>query len=486
MLFSKVEYCMEEEEATSIIDENLISVADLQENKATMDDAIASTLNDADTSKNSMQSTKQQLDPSFTPILILCFLVTLLSALDRVAMSIAILPISKEYAFSETIKGNIASAVSYGYGLAIVPIGLAVSVASSRVLMMGGVALWSVATLGTPMMVELSNTGAEAFLFPLLAIRGVMGAAEATVLPTMQRILANWVPPEKKASILGTILAGFQVGTLSAYIVSPLVMDAMQGIDGSPEGVEGWRGLFYVYGMAGLLWMVPWWLFAKDAPESNRLLRSDEECQETFVNSMREDDASLVFEDCVIDSDGSLATNANLQCDTPFDGVKSLLQSAPWKGFVSSKGAWAMTLAHAAKNWELYNLLAWTPTFFSEQYGLNIKESALFSVVPSLCGMAGGLTAGNVADYILVTLEQDETDKQSMDDKRTHVRKVIQSIALLGPAVCLYLLSNLPEEATTAQFLLGGAVGLQAFDAAGFGAATQDKAGTRWSGLLYR
>ena len=51
--------------------------------------------------------------------------------------------------------------------------------------------------------------------------------------------------------------------------------------------------------------------------------------------------------------------------------------------------------------------------------------------------------------------------------------------------MCLYLLSNLPEHASTAQILLGGAVGLQAMDAAGFGAATQEKAGERWSGLLY-
>eukprot|EP00956_Cyclotella_meneghiniana_P044518 scaffold321433_cov139-Cyclotella_meneghiniana.AAC.1 len=346
---------------------------------------------------------------------------------------------------------------------------------------MGGVALWSLATLGTPYMVETSNAGASVFLLPLLAARGVMGAAEAVVLPTMQRILANWVPPEKKASILGTILAGFSVGTLSAYILSPIVMDAMQGIDGSPEGIDGWRGLFYVYGMLGLLWMIPWWFLAKDAPDSNLSILQAEECQETLVNSMTDDDASLVLDECSI----GVSTINNANRENPLYVVKSLLQSAPWKDILLSKGVWAMTLAHAAKNWELYNLLAWTPTFFSEHYGLNIKESALFSVVPSICGMVGGLTAGNVADYILIRLEKDAIDGQDINHMRTQVRKVVQSIALLGPAVCLYSLSSLPEQATTAQFLLGGAVGLQAFDVAGFGAATQDKAGSKWSGLLY-
>jgi sugar phosphate permease len=399
-------------------------------------------------------------------------------------MSIAILSISEEYGFSETIKGDIASAVSYGYGLAILPIGMAVSVVSSRVLMMGGVMLWSLATLGTPIMVEISNAGANIFLLPLLAVRGVMGAAEAVVLPTMQRVLANWVPSEKKASVLGTVLAGFQVGTLSAYVGSPFVMDVMQGIDGGPDGIDGWRGLFYVYGMLGLMWMIPWWLLAKDAPESRRPLVASEDCQESLINTMIADDASLVLEECDFDVITSRDINV-FKRQNSFEAVISVLQSAPWGDFVKSKGVWGMTLAHAAKNWELYNLLAWTPTFFSEQYGLNVKESALFSVVPSVCGMVGGLTAGNVADYVLLKLEQDETDGKSNDEKRTQVRKTVQSIALLGPAVCLFLLSNLPEHATTAQFLLGGAVGLQAFDVAGFGAATQDKAGPRWSGLLY-
>lgn len=108
--------------------------------------------------------------------------------------------------------------------------------------------------------------------------------------------------------------------------------------------------------------------------------------------------------------------------------------------------------------------------------------------------MIGGLTAGNLADFILVKAVGDNDSKVGLDsqekelyaiEKRTQVRKLFQGIALLGPAACLTLLSNIPEDVTTAQILLGGAVGLQAFDAAGFGAATQEKAGERWAGLLY-
>ena len=123
---------------------------------------------------------------------------------------------------------------------------------------------------------------------------------------------------------------------------------------------------------------------------------------------------------------------------------------------------------------------------------MNVRESASFSVLPSVCGMVGGLAAGNAADYALFKLAGDGADGDGGDrddddvaEKRTRVRKLFQSIALLGPAACLHALSDLPPDAGAAQVLLGGAAGLQAFDAAGFGAAAQEKSGKKWAGLLY-
>jgi len=449
------------------------------------DERSLSNINSINSYPQPPETTNQQtIDSEFYPILALCFCVTLLSALDRVAMSIAILPISAEFGYSETIKGQISSAVSYGYGAAILPIGLAVSVTSARMLMMVGVFLWSTATLCTPIMAELSS---GSILLPLLTIRALMGAAEAVVLPTMQRILANWVSPEKKATTLAIILSGFQLGTVSAYLVSPWLMDQMRGLDGGAADIEGWRGMFYLYGIAGLAWLLPWYFLAKDAPSTTsvNIVGKAEDCTETLVNTMIDDDASLVFQECpVADDVGETTKDAGGNSFKRIQDIQLLVQSAPWSDFFSSRGVWGMTLAHAAKNWELYNLLAWTPTFFSEQYGLNTKESAIYSIGPSLCGMIGGLTAGNLADFMLVKLSSGDSNNIATET-RTNVRKLFQSVALFGPATCLFLLSNLPEQATTAQILLGGAVGLQAMDAAGFGAAAQEKAGERWAGLLY-
>ena len=141
----------------------------------------------------------------YTLILVLCFFVTVLSALDRVAMSVALVPISAEFLLTDTVKGQISSVFSIGYGLAILPCGLLVAAASPRLVMAAGVALWSIATIGTPLaagliisggttLIEGADAGAAALtttfaaenVAPLLAVRAVMGGAESVVLPAVQ------------------------------------------------------------------------------------------------------------------------------------------------------------------------------------------------------------------------------------------------------------------------------------------------------------
>jgi ACS family sodium-dependent inorganic phosphate cotransporter len=367
----------------------------------------------------------------------LCWGVALLSALDRVAMSVAVLPMSSELGFTETIKGQVASMLSYGYGLAILPCGLLVACVSPRLLLGAGLFLWSLSTIMTP--ITAAAAGSDASLVPLFLARMSVGAAESAVLPSVQRLVSNWVSAEQKSLAMAFIFSGFQCGTITAYLLSPIVM----------EYANGWRGLFYVYGAVGLLYCVPWMLLSRDSPNTPSSKQAE---VEEIVNGLAVNGATT---------------------------KESSLQAAPWIDFVKSPAVWGMTLAHAANNWGLYNSLAWTPTFYAEQYGLSVRDSAFLAVLPSVAGAVGGLVAGTTADKIIQRME-------SPKDGLTRLRKIYQSIALCGPALCLATLStHIPEQPWVAQALLTGTVGLQAFNAAGYAAANQEKAGEKWTGLLY-
>ena len=105
-------------------------------------------------------------------IVFLCCFVGVISSLDRQAMSVAIVPMSKAMGYSDTIKGSISSVFSFGYTLALVPLGLAQQFVSARLIMAGGVIVWSSFTLLTPF---FAHEGVP----QLLAVRMVVGAAEA-------------------------------------------------------------------------------------------------------------------------------------------------------------------------------------------------------------------------------------------------------------------------------------------------------------------
>lgn len=232
---------------------------------------------------------------------------------------------------------------------------------------------------------------------------------------------------------LAFVFSGFQAGTIVALLASPILLDSW----------GDWRLLFYVYGGGSLLLLLPWLCLAHDSPASK---------------------------------ENSLASHSTQQPQTQLISTQ-----APWRQMIQSKGAWAICLAHSAKNWGNYLALAWTPTFYLEQYGIGVRDSAWMSVLPCLSGAVGGLIAGTTADAVVQRIK-DPLDVTA----RTKIRKAFQSIGLLVPALSLGLLAwEIPEQAWVAQLYLSINIGFLSFNTAGYDAANQEKCGPQWAGLLY-
>ncbi len=386
-------------------------------------------------------------------ILALLWITAFLASLDRVAMSVAFLPMSAEFLYSSTVKGTIASFFSVGYGLLILPAGLFVGNVSPKWAMMSGIAVWSLATLATPLV-------AGTALSTLMVARALVGAGESIVLPSTQRFLTVWTLQEEKSRgesplqlqssspcililirsllALSFVFSGFACGKIMAYIISPFILEAF-----------GWRSLFYVYGFVGTALLIPWWILGQDEPPSQSIAPAQTEKEDVSVS--------------------------------PFEQAMTICRDAPWKGMLQSKGVWAMTLAHCSRNWGLYNWLSWMPTFYSQQYSIGVKDSAWLSVLPGLAGIVGGIVAGIAADWTVQNMQD-----PSNEEEKTKIRNIFQSLGLLGPAAVMASMAwHIPDEAWLAQAGLAGVFGLQSFNAGGFEAASQEKAGPRWAGFLY-
>lgn len=80
----------------------------------------------------------------------------------------------------------------------------------------------------------------------------------------------------------------------------------------------------------------------------------------------------------------------------------------------------------------------WIPSYYNQNYGIDLKESATLSVFPWCCAIVATMIAGAVADAL------NSREVLSL----TQVRKVMQGIGSFGPAGCLFYLAWLDKVST--------------------------------------
>jgi len=132
-------------------------------------------------------------------------------------------------------------------------------------------------------------------------------------------------------------------------------------------------------------------------------------------------------------------------------------EEIPWRLIFSKAPVWAIIVGHFCNNWGLYVLLSWLPSYFSSQMGVNLRSVWVFVAPPWIAGFLCGNLAGWIADRMIAA-----------GYAITFTRKVIQTVAFLGPALALGALAT-TSDAVTAVVLLSIAIGLASFTFAGAG-----------------
>lgn len=309
----------------------------------------------------------------------MCFVAFMLCNMDRVNMSIAILPMAESFSWSSTTIGLVQSSFFWGYLLTQILGGVWADRFGGKVVLGFGVIWWSLATVLTPLAATLG-------LPALLAARACMGIGEGVAMPAMNNLLSKWVPIKERSRSLALVYSGMYTGSVLGLAVSPQMIHSF-----------GWPSVFYVFGIVGVVWWVWWNRRAFSSPSEDPLISSAE----------------------------SRYIARNTASQRP-------LTSIPWKELLSKPAVWALIASHFCHNWGTFILLTWMPTYYNQVLGLDLKSSGLFSVLPWIT-MA---VAANVGGWIADTLV-------SRGWSVTTVRKVMQSIGFLGPAFFLTQLSNI-------------------------------------------
>jgi MFS transporter, ACS family, glucarate transporter len=174
------------------------------------------------------------------------FVLSLITYVDRAAISSVKEPMAAELALDNAAVGLVFSVFALGYALGQVPSGWLADRLGPRSMLAGIVALWSILT---------ALTGAVGGLASMIVVRFLFGIAEAGAFPGMARAFYNWLPPEERGRANGIVFSGSRIGAALAF---PLMAWLL--------GRGDWRECFFWLAIPGLIWAALWAIAFRNHP----------------------------------------------------------------------------------------------------------------------------------------------------------------------------------------------------------------------------
>ncbi|NKB99186.1 MAG: MFS transporter [Pseudomonadales bacterium] len=310
----------------------------------------------------------------------LCFFAVFVCYIDRVNISIAIIPMAEEYGWGPGMQGWILSCFYFGYLTTQFLGGWLADRFGGKIVLAIGVIWWSVFTILTPPAAALGLT-------ILIMTRVLMGMGEGVTFPSIYALYGKWIPTRERARAMALTNSGIPIGQVAALVFAPIIAINW-----------GWQWIFYIFGAVGFIWYALWYFIVAKDPASHPKITSGE------VEEI---------------ATGLPPTNPDENAKTP---ILELFKSKP---------VWAIIVAHFCNNWSLYVLLSWLPTFVTQGLGVDFANSGIVSMVPHLVSFVFLNVAGQVADRMV---------QSGM--AVTRVRKICQTIGFGGISAALFVVGE--------------------------------------------
>ncbi|HEY5047056.1 MAG TPA: MFS transporter [Rhizomicrobium sp.] len=219
-----------------------------------------------------------------------------------------------------------------------------------------GLAIWSLATAATSFATSFAA---------LIALRLLLGLGESAAFPCSSKLLAEHLPSHRLGAANGLIGVGLALGPAFGTFVGGLAMARV-----------GWRPVFLLFGIASLLWLVPWLIATREA-------------------SRRADTAGK----------------------SPAPSFFAILRQ---------RGAWGASLGHFSANYAFYFFISWLPLYLVKARGFSVGQMAELGGVIYLVYAASAQVTGWLSDR---WMRAGATDSL--------VRKTFCVTAHVGTAACM-------------------------------------------------
>ncbi len=277
--------------------------------------------------------------------------------MDRTNVAVAGLPICSEFKIDNAHLGWIFSAFLVGYACFQIPGGVLARRFGSRRLLAISVAWWAFFIALT----ALLPRGVQGALWILIAIRCSLGAGEAIMYPAANQFVERWFPIPERGKANGIIFAGVGLGAgLSQPLLTAIVL------------TYGWRASFRFCATLGIVAGAVWYLAARNTPEEHPLVRKEEL---EWIASGR---------------GGARPKNTQAR-----EGGRT---PTPWAKIVRSKEVLAVTYSYFTYGYVAWIFFSWFYIYLAQVRGLNLKTSAIYSMLPFIAMTLGSLVGGVISD----------------------------------------------------------------------------------------
>ena len=359
-------------------------------------------------------------------VVALSFAAVFICYMDRVNISVAIIPMAKQLAWDAKTQGYVLSAFFLGYLLTQIVGGRLADRLGGKAVLGIGVLWWSAFTMLTPV-------AAYAGLSALIVARVGMGFGEGVTFPSIYSLFGRWMPPAETSRSVGIVFSAIPLGSVFALLATPFLVIRF-----------GWPWAFYSFGAIGVAWWLVWQWKVASQPSLHRDIAEHE--RQFIARSVAVKPAEV-------------------------GGAIEAAPRPPWSELLSSPAVWAIVVCHFCNNWGGYVLLSWSPTYITQALGVDYARVGLFAMIPALVSFMFLNVSGNLTDLLIA---------RGYD--KTRVRKTMQSVGFGGSAVCLTLLGYV-HDATLAIALMSVGSIIGAFASSGFAVNHLDLA-PRHAGVL--
>jgi predicted MFS family arabinose efflux permease len=276
-----------------------------------------------------------------TYVLSMLVIINVFNVLDRQIVTILTEPIKVDLGLSDTQVGLMTGLVfSIFYTVLGIPIARLADRSNRVTIISIALVIWS----GMTALCGMAQNFAQ-----MLAARIGVGVGEAGCTPPAHSLIADYFPPEKRASALSVYALGIPIGSILGLLAGGWIAE-----------FYGWRMAFLLVGVPGVILAILFRLSVREAPRG----MSD-------------------------------AAPANTQPQPPLGAtIRTLVHNR--------------TMVHLAMGGALtafggYALGQWLPAFFIRTHGLGVAETATyFGLVLGVASAVGTFLGGAIADRLAI------------------------------------------------------------------------------------